>query len=136
MFWTYSWQQCYKNLEHASRFQHPFSLQSSQIFLDNIALYRHWPPVMFKFAIAVVLSGFILICLKPFQDLQCLFKVKETAFRSKKLMWLCSFASHLSPIEKHPSLAPQPNSLASVYILKSILDRWVCLQTLGICWSC
>ena len=102
-----------------------------------IALYRHWPPPYFsKYAIAVVLSDFILTCLEPFQDLQYLFKAKKTVlWLSKKLMWLCSFVIPLSPIEKHSSVAPQPNSLASVYIVKSVLGRWMCLQALGMCWS-
>ena len=50
-------------------------------------------------------------------------------------MWLCSFAFHLFPIGKHPSVAPQPNALASVYIVRHILGRWMSLQVLEMCWS-
>ena len=118
-----------------------FIAEFSNFRRQYFALYRHWPqhpqlppplppycPILFKYAIAVVLS-------ESFQDLQYLFKAKKTAFSSKKLIWLCSFVPHLSPIGKHPSVAPQPNSLATVYNVKSILGRWMCLQALGMCWS-
>ena len=93
-----------------------------------IALYRHFPPIMFKYAMTVVFSDFIRICLELFQDSKYLFKAKKRVFNSKKLMRLCSFASHRPPIGKHPSVAPQPNSLSSLYIV-SAYKPWKCAET-------
>ena len=42
---------------------------------------------------------------------------------------------HHPPIGKYPSVAPQTNSLGSLYILKSIYGTWMYLQVLRMCWS-
>ena len=61
------------------------------MFLDNILHFTD--PILLEYDKAVVLPVFILTCLEPFQGSQYLFKAKKTAFRSKKLTWLCSFTS-------------------------------------------
>ena len=42
---------------------------------------------------------------------------------------------HHPPIGKYPSVAPQTNSLGSLYISKSIYGTWMYLQVFRICWS-
>ena len=61
------------------------------MFLDNILHFTD--PILLEYDKAVVLPVFILTCLEPFQGSQYLFNAKKTAFRSKKLTWLCSFTS-------------------------------------------
>ena len=66
------------------------------MFLDNILHFTD--PILLEYDKAVVLPVFILTCLEPFQGSQYLFKAKKTAFRSKKLTWLCSFTSTILPL--------------------------------------
>ena len=78
------------------------------------------PSMLLMYAIAVALFDFILMGLQTFHEFLYALIARQIDFNFKKLMW-CSFIilSHIYPVGLILLVAPQPDTLISVLIIKS-----------------